>query len=97
MTEVCVERETASRSLLAMLVRAVRLEVARAELVAELEGLSDDLLADLGIARRDIRAFARASVRGEKLAPRHRRRGEGEPVTQIGSEVWVRAVLLRLG
>lgn len=97
MSETCIERETARWSLQAMLVRAVRVEVARAELVAELEGLSEPLLADLGIARRDIRAFARATVRGEQLAARHRRRSEGEPVTQIGSEVWVRAVLLRLG
>ncbi len=97
MSEICVERETLRRSPLALLMRAVRLEVARAELVAELEGLSEPLLADLGIGRADIRAFARATVRGERMKPPHLRRGEYEPVTQIGSEVWSRAVLLRVG
>jgi uncharacterized protein YjiS (DUF1127 family) len=76
--------------------RAIRLEVARAEMVAELERLSPDALADVGIERQDIAAFARASVRGEMLKPRHLRRGADEPVTQIGSDVWTRAVLLHM-
>jgi uncharacterized protein YjiS (DUF1127 family) len=91
-----IENVTVSWSPWGLLWRAVRLEVARAELVAELERLSPAALADVGIERQDIRAFARALVRGETLLPRHLRRGADEPVTQIGSDVWTRAVLLHM-
>lgn len=60
-----------------------------------LRALPPHLLADLGIDRNGIDAFARKAVLGNQVAtPIHY--GE-EPMTIIGSDIWVRAILLHPG
>lgn len=64
-------------------------------LVGELEHLPPALLADLGIARHEIRSFAARATWGSEPPPR----GEAlpdEPMTRIGDQVWSRAFLLRI-
>jgi uncharacterized protein YjiS (DUF1127 family) len=95
MTTECTEIGTrnSTTGLLERLVRALKRELARVELVTELEMMSDALLADAGIARHEIRAFARAAVRNEPMPPQLTPEA---PVTHIGSDIWCRATLLRL-
>lgn len=89
------EIETAPhRGLFAALATDIQNRISYALLVGELRGLTPALLADLGIARWQIPAFARSVIWGQ---PIDRSEPVDEPMTTIGSDTWCRAYMVRLG
>lgn len=95
MSITCTKIETDPRPrLLAALITGIRNRIEYALLVSELRALSPPLLADVGIARWQIPAFARSAVWGHPL---DRSEPVDEPTTTIGSDTWCRAYVIRMG
>jgi uncharacterized protein YjiS (DUF1127 family) len=62
--------------------------------IKELSGLSDALLADVGLRRHEIGAYCRSVYLARAAAPLRRPKRPMAPTTSIGTDIWCTVFML---